>query len=167
MLSNSLVLKLHTAETDKGFLSTAEHQEFDRTERTTAWESHQGLGDPRDTLGRPKPATGSKGPQRMNGIFPELCQLFPHPRSAVWSYTSAWSNSEVTLQSVKAPECKQSFLKQEASINTMNQTRSKSLLRKKEKERKKLERQVKKVMRNSHAGNTWKYQTHKSNFMYV
>lgn len=67
----------------------------------------------------------------MNGIFPELYQLFPQPKSTFPSYTSIWTNSEVTLQSVKAPESKQSFLKQEASINTMNQTRSKSLLRKK------------------------------------
>lgn len=84
----------------------------------------------------------------MNGIFPELYQLFPQPKSTFPSYTSTWNNSEVILQSEKAPECKQSFLKQEASINTMNQTRSKSLLRKKE------TRKTKKVMKNSHAVNT-------------
>lgn len=71
----------------------------------------------------------------MNGICPELYQLFPQTKSTFPSYTRTWNNSEV-LQSVKAPECKHSFLKQEASSNTMNQTRSKSLLRKKRKTRK-------------------------------
>lgn len=69
----------------------------------------------------------------MNGICPELYQLFPQTKSTFPSYTRTWNNSEVLLQSVKAPECKHSFLKQEASSNTMNQTRSKSLLTKKEK----------------------------------
>ncbi|MBU5915367.1 hypothetical protein JVW18_24095, partial [Vibrio cholerae O1] len=63
-------------------------------------------------------------------------QLFPQPKSTFPSHTSTWNNAEVLLQSVKAPECKQSFLKQEASINTMNHTRSKSCLRKKKETRK-------------------------------
>lgn len=98
----------------------------------------------------------------MNGIFPELHQLFPQPKSTFPGYTSTW---KVTLQSVNGPECKQSFLKQEASTNTVNQTRSKSLLRKKE------TRKTKKVMKNSHAvithENTKSTKISKVSFMYV
>lgn len=127
----------------KNFLSITEHQAFDRTEKTTTWKHHRGLGEPRDTLGRLKLTTGRD--QREWMASSRTFQLFSQPRSAFQNHTSAWDNSEVILQNVKASECTQGFLKQEASINTMNQTHFKSLLRKKKKktERKKPEKQVK------------------------
>lgn len=69
------------------------------TEETAPGEHDRCLHSLRHHCGKLVQVNIKKGsdPKKTNGLFSELCQLFPQPKSGFQSCTSAWNHSETII----------------------------------------------------------------------